>query len=209
MTVDVPADVATRGGSVTLEYPRMRVAEDGRGLFRYDELHDLRVPPGVRHGEVLKVHHMGDDGTDGTYGDLLCELRVVGQPTARDTGTTRPSPARSPRARAPATDRERAAGPTAGSPPSSATTAADAVLEISLIEALLGGRVEVDTPTGRVRVTIPAGSSGGARLRLRGRGSNGTDHHVLLRIIVPKNLDGESRRLIEQFAALNPMDVRD
>jgi DnaJ-class molecular chaperone len=67
----------------------------------------------------------------------------------------------------------------------------------------------VDTPTGRVRVTIPAGSSGGARLRLRGRGSNGTDHHVVLRIIVPKNLDGESRRLIEQFAALNPMDVRD
>ena len=78
-----------------------------------------------------------------------------------------------------------------------------------MVEALLGGRVEVDTPTGRVRLTIPAGSSGGARLRLRGRGLDGADHYVMLRIVVPRNLDDESRDLIEQFAALNPMDVRD
>jgi len=78
-----------------------------------------------------------------------------------------------------------------------------------LVEAVLGGRVEVDTPTGRVRLTIPAGSSGGKRLRLRGRGASGGDHHVTLRIVVPRNLDDESIELIEQFAALNPMDVRD
>jgi DnaJ-class molecular chaperone len=203
MTVDVPADVAARGGCVTLEYPRMRVTEDGRGLFRYDELHDLRVPPGVRHGQTLRVHHMGDDGTDGTYGDLVCELRVVGQPSAAP-----PGPGAS-RGRSPTSAR---AGASRG--PSTRSAAAesspeDATLDISVVEALLGGRVEVDTPTGRVRLTIPPGSSGGTRLRLRGRGANGTDHHVVVRIVVPKQLDDESRDLIEQFAALNPMDVRD
>ena len=202
MTVDVPADVAQRGGSVTLEYPRMRVSEDGRGLFRYDELHDLRVPPGVRHGQVLHVHHMGDDGTDGSYGDLLCELRVVGKPSARPSAATGRAESRG---RTP--PRARASAPQAS--PSKRAAGADPWLEISVVEALLGGRVEVDTPTGRVRLTIPAGSSGGARLRLRGRGPDGSDHHVVLRIVVPKNLDNESRHLIEQFAALNPMDVRD
>jgi|GEM_PF-819510 len=192
MTVDVPADTAARGGTVTLEYPRMRVSEDGRGLFRYDEICDLRVPPGVRNGQVMRVHHMGDDGTDGTYGDLVAELRVVGQPSARPPGPTAPKSKR-------AAAKAKAAAPTVDGD----------VLDISVVEALLGGRVEVDTPTGRVRVTIPAGSSGGKRLRLRGRGANGADHHVTLRIVVPKNLDDESRDLIEQFAELNPMDVRD
>ena len=207
MTVDVPADVAERGGSVTLEYPRMRVSEDGRGLFRYDELHDLRVPPGVRHGQVLQVHHMGDDGTDGTYGDLLCELRVIDQPSARPSASIGGSSARPSRTAGRTPPRRRDATPAAGASPKGA--GADPWLEISVVEALLGGRVEVDTPTGRVRVTIPAGSSGGARLRLRGRGSDGSDHHVVIRVVVPKNLDEESRQLIERFAALNPMDVRD
>ena len=200
MTVDVPADVAARGGSVTLEYPRMRVSEDGRGLFRYDELHDLRVPPGMRNGQTLRVHHMGDDGNDGTYGDLVCELRVVGQPTARPPG---------PRGRPTQRSSVPGRGPVSPVGGGRSAAAAEATLDISIVEALLGGRVEVDTPTGRVRVTIPAGSSGGKRLRLRGRGEGGGDHHVTLRIVVPKTLDDESRDLIEQFAALNPMDVRD
>ncbi len=191
MTVDVPANVAAFGGTVTLEYPRMRLTEDGRGLFRYDELHDLRIPPHVRNGATLRVHHMGDDGTDGTYGDLVCELRVAaGEPSRRTApGPSTDSPRSSPRSAAPESTDE-------------------SILPISIVEALLGGRVEVDTPSGKVRLTIPPGSSGGGRLRLRGRGANGADHYVTLRIVVPKVLDDESRELIERFAELNPMDPR-
>ncbi len=43
-------------------------------------------------------------------------------------------------------------------------------LPVTLSEAVLGGKVEVPTPTGRVAMTIPAGSDTGTRLRLRGRG---------------------------------------
>jgi len=206
MTVDVPADTAGRGGTVTLEYPRMRLSEDGRSLFRYDEICDLRVPPGAPNGAVLRVHHMGDDGTDGTFGDLVAELRVPRGATV----TPPPGPPRSTRSRArppssaPSSARPKSAPKETGSGPESTGE----MLLISVVEALLGGRVEVDTPTGKVRLSIPPGSSGGKRLRLRGRGRAGEDHYVTLQIVVPKNLDDESRELVERFAALNPLDPR-
>ncbi|MCA9567807.1 MAG: hypothetical protein KC656_08185, partial [Myxococcales bacterium] len=78
------------------------------------------------------------------------------------------------------------------------------LLEISVVEALLGGRVELDTPAGKVRLTIPPGTSGGTRMRLKGKGTGGEDLYVEIRIRVPRSLDDESRRLIEEFARLNP-----
>lgn len=206
MTVDVPGRVAARGGTVTLEYPRLRVTEDGRSRARYDEIHDLRVPPGTRSGTVLRAHHMGNDGTDGTYGDLVCTLRVVGL----DDVVPGPRPQAPPRSRSSSPGRASEPPP----PPQSARSKrkereasaaqADDELVISVVEAILGGRVAVDTPTGTVRVSIPPGSSGGTRLRLRGRGRAGEDHTVRLRIEVPRALDSESRSLIERFAELNP-----
>lgn len=41
---------------------------------------------------------------------------------------------------------------------------------VSLKEAVLGGRVEVQTPSGPVSLSIPAGSNTGTVLRLKGRG---------------------------------------
>jgi DnaJ-class molecular chaperone len=41
---------------------------------------------------------------------------------------------------------------------------------VALEDAVLGGRVAVDTPTGKVSVTLPAWSNSGRALRLKGRG---------------------------------------
>jgi DnaJ-class molecular chaperone len=43
-------------------------------------------------------------------------------------------------------------------------------LPLTLAEACLGTRVDVPTVDGSVRLTVPAGTSSGARLRLRGKG---------------------------------------
>ena len=186
MAVDVPWEVAERGGTVTVRYPRLRRAEDGRTLYRYDELHELKVPPGTTSGEALRVEKLGDAGTDGgPYGELVCEVRVTGEkPHAVNA-------AGAGRMKMPSRDHPD-----------------DGILrvDVGVTTALLGGRVAVHTPQGPVRVAIPAGTSSGTRMRLRGRGAAGEDLVAEVRIVVPKVLDDESRALIERFAALNPTD---
>jgi len=82
-------------------------------------------------------------------------------------------------------------------------------LPVTISEAVLGARVEVPTIEGPVTVTIPPGTSSGARLRLRGRGikrGDGTrgDQIVRVEIVAPKIKpdDTETRKLFEQIAAL-------
>src|SRR5262249_5382610 len=88
----------------------------------------------------------------------------------------------------------------------------DVILDvpISLAEAVLGGSVEVPTLDGtRLAVKIPPGTSSGSRLRLRGKGIAGGDQYIEMKIVVPKPEDDESRKLIEEFAKLNPQNPRE
>jgi DnaJ-class molecular chaperone len=80
-------------------------------------------------------------------------------------------------------------------------------LPLTVPEAVLGTKVEVPTLENRVHVTVPPGTSSGAKLRLRGKGvkrPDGTrgDQIIRVQIIVPKLSDDdvESRRLIEELA---------
>jgi DnaJ-class molecular chaperone len=74
-------------------------------------------------------------------------------------------------------------------------------LPISLPEAVLGAKLDVPTPAGSVRMTVPKGTNTGRVLRLRGKGvarkdgSRG-DEYVTLKIVLPETLDPE----IEEFA---------
>lgn len=76
---------------------------------------------------------------------------------------------------------------------------------VSPWEAALGGEAEVETPTGAVRLKIPAGSSSGRKIRLRGRGlsqsGGGTgDLLVEIRIVISDQISERERELYEQLA---------
>jgi DnaJ-class molecular chaperone len=67
-------------------------------------------------------------------------------------------------------------------------------LPITIDEAVLGGRVEVPTPTGRVQLTLPKGTSSGKTFRLKGKGvrlkSGATgDQLVTVKIVLPHDID--------------------
>jgi DnaJ-class molecular chaperone len=74
-------------------------------------------------------------------------------------------------------------------------------LPISLPEAVLGAKLDVPTPTGPVRMTVPKGANTGTVLRLRGKGAPRSDkthgdEYVTLKIVLPQQLDPE----LEEFA---------
>ena len=78
---------------------------------------------------------------------------------------------------------------------------------VSVTEAALGAKVQVPTIEGPVTVTVPPGTSSGAKLRLRGRGikkPDGTrgDQICRVEVVVPKGAadDAELRKLFEEIA---------
>jgi curved DNA-binding protein len=84
---------------------------------------------------------------------------------------------------------------------------------ISVSEAILGTALEVPTLEGRASVVVPAGTSSGQKLRLRGKGvpqrtGERGDLYIQMKVVVPKSLDDASRKLIEQFAERNAADPR-
>jgi DnaJ-class molecular chaperone len=85
-------------------------------------------------------------------------------------------------------------------------------LPISLYEALFGAKVDVPTLDGRRTLTIPPGTSSGAKLRIRDhgiqRGQEKGDQIVIAKVIVPKNLDEEDRKMMERLANKHPLNPR-
>ena len=83
---------------------------------------------------------------------------------------------------------------------------------LSLYEAIKGTKVEVPTLDGTVTVTIPPGTSSGARLRIKGRGifrgEEKGDQFVVTKVVVPKNLSPEAMALVDQLQAAHPVDAR-
>jgi molecular chaperone DnaJ len=83
-------------------------------------------------------------------------------------------------------------------------------LPVKLTAALLGGTVNLDTLDGPIELKIPAGTSHGEILRLKGKGvpyesSGGMfgghgkrgDLLIVTKVVMPKKLSKEAQRLIE------------
>lgn len=80
---------------------------------------------------------------------------------------------------------------------------------ITIAEAVLGAKIDVPTLEGaKLTVKIPAGTSSGGRLRLRGKGIKGGDQYVEIKIVAPASVDAESAKLMGDFAQRNPQQPR-
>jgi DnaJ-class molecular chaperone len=86
---------------------------------------------------------------------------------------------------------------------------------VTVTEAALGARVEVPTLSeGRVVVTIPPGTSSGAKLRLRGKGvldrhtKERGDQFAVVKIIVPRNPGERAVELLKELARIEPQSPR-
>jgi curved DNA-binding protein len=86
---------------------------------------------------------------------------------------------------------------------------ADVFVDLPLApwEAALGATVDVPTPEGTVQLTVPKGSAGGRKLRLKGRGlpgKNPGDLYAQLQIVQPKAETDAARAAYEDLANAFP-----
>ena len=87
-------------------------------------------------------------------------------------------------------------------------------LPVTVDEAVLGGKIEAPTVSGRVALTIPRGSSSGQTLRLRGKGvkrRDGKTHGdqlVRLKVVMPPTIDGELEEFMQKWRERHRYDPR-
>jgi DnaJ-class molecular chaperone len=142
---------------------------------------DVTIPPGTLPGARLRLRGQGEKlDPDGLPSDLIIKVDVEPHPYfVRDGNNLQVD------------------------------------VPVTIAEAVNGARIEVPTLEGLKTLSIPAGTSTGQRLRLKGQGvpaagqRSAGDLFVVVRIVVPKPVDDESRRLIRQFDERNPIRPRE
>ena len=84
-------------------------------------------------------------------------------------------------------------------------------LPLTIPDAALGCKKEIPTLYGNVTLTIPAGTSSGDKLRLKGKGVENVstkrkgDMYVIADVIIPEKLTRDQKKLLEQLAD-TPLD---
>ncbi|WP_171172338.1 DnaJ C-terminal domain-containing protein [Ruegeria sp. HKCCA0370] len=87
-------------------------------------------------------------------------------------------------------------------------------LPISIDEAILGGKVPAPTIDGGVNVSVPAGTSSGKTLRLRGKGvkkrgsSERGDQLIELTVSMPNKIDDDLKQFMETWRKTYSYDPR-
>lgn len=85
-------------------------------------------------------------------------------------------------------------------------------LPVTLAEAALGAKVDIPTPKGTVTLKVPPCTSGGAKLRVKAHGVPAKDGPgdliAEVQIIMPKEIDDESRTVFERLAQQGNEDAR-
>ncbi len=135
----------------------------------------VRIPAGVSDGTRLRLAGKGGAGRGGApAGDLYVRIQVRPHAIFRREGN-----------------------------------AMICQVPLTLSEATLGGQVDVPTLDGTTTMSIPAGTKSGQRFRIKGKGVPGGREgsgplYVDVQIVPPKEIDEESRELLEAFAQRNP-----
>ncbi len=87
-------------------------------------------------------------------------------------------------------------------------------LPVAPWEAALGSKVDVVLPDGAIKISVPAGSQSGSRLRLRGRGfplkkeGGRGDVFVEIKIVIPPKLSEAEREIYERLASVSTFNPR-
>jgi DnaJ-class molecular chaperone len=86
-------------------------------------------------------------------------------------------------------------------------------LPVSVVESVLGAKIDVPTIDGMMTVSVPPGTPSGRKLRLRGKGVQQSgkdtgDQYVVIKVVPPQSISRHGRELLEEFAEREDFDPR-
>lgn len=169
----------TCGGSGVVDGNKICPTCGGAGQISKPKTLEVNIPAGVRDGATLRLAGQGGTGAPGTAaGDLYLHIKLRPHPVFTVKGDD-----------------------------------VETEIPIAPWEAVLGANVQVPTIENSVEMKIPAGAQNGARLRLKNQGLNKRgggrgDEFVRLKIIVPKTIGDEEKRLYEELARVSNFNPR-
>jgi len=144
----------------------------GTGRVSEERTLDVEIPPGIHDGQRLRLSGEGHAGPlGGGAGDVYVLVHVRQDPRFVRDGNDVVS-----------------------------------TVDLTLSQAALGATLRVETLDGEEELEFPPGTQAGEIHVLRGRGMpvlqgrGRGDHRLLVNVSVPRNLDLEQRRLLEEFA---------
>lgn len=136
--------------------------------------YDIAIPTTIRNGEKIRLSGQGGKGSSGTpNGDLYLTIEIKPHHRYQIDGDD-----------------------------------LIARVDVNAWDAALGGKVSVSTLDGDIKLTIPAGISSGQRMRLKGKGLEKKDKtrgdlYAEIKIVVPKELSDDQRKLFEELKTLD------
>ena len=151
---------------------------NGNGRVKVKKTLEVKVPAGFDNGNRLRLSGKGSAGANGgPNGDLYIEFSVSEHDFYIRDGD-------------------------------------DIYLEtpITIVEAILGAKKEIPTLYGNVVLTIPEGSESGDKHRIKGKGVHNEstkrkgDMYIVLKVITPKKLTKEQKRIIESLRETDLVD---
>ena len=151
----------------------------GAGQVLRPKTIEVNIPAGVRDGSTVRLAGQGGADANGAQaGDLYLHIRLRPHPVFTVRGDD-----------------------------------LEVEMPIASWEAVLGARIEVPTIDSQVEMTVPAGAQAGQRLRLRGQGLNKRrggrgDIYVRLKVVVPRQVSEEERRLYEELRRVSSFNPR-
>ncbi|MBM3243541.1 MAG: molecular chaperone DnaJ [Candidatus Omnitrophica bacterium] len=152
---------------------------NGEGRSKVTRKIKVKIPAGVDNGSNLRIRGEGEAGQS-SHGDLYVIIEVAPHGLFQRHGN-------------------------------------DILFEtsISLSQAILGGDLVVPTLSGKVDMKVPAGTQSGSLFRLKGKGivdlhsRNLGDQLVRVNVEIPRRLNPQQRRAIEEFARLSGENIKE
>jgi len=74
--------------------------------------------------------------------------------------------------------------------------------DVSAIDLILGKTFDVETPTGNITVTIPAGTQPTAKIRVKNKGINGGNFYIAFKMVIPTQLSPDELELYTKLRNL-------